>query len=59
MGDGFCEDEINVETCDFDGGDCCLNVIITNYCDKCVCHWDGTRHPSSIVLPENKTSLTS
>ena len=25
QGDGYCDDENNVESCDFDGGDCCLD----------------------------------
>ena len=26
-GDGFCDDESNIEECDFDGGDCCEDVV--------------------------------
>ena len=26
-------------------GDCCLEYIKDQYCDECICHEDGTRHP--------------
>ena len=44
-GDGFCNDETNIEGCLFDGLDCCEIVgydytkdPITTYCEECVCH---------------------
>ncbi len=36
-GDGFCHDELNNDLCDYDGGDCCLNVTMINVCDDCTC----------------------
>ena len=39
-GDGFCDDESNIEECDFDGGDCCqdvVGIIDTSFCYACVC----------------------
>ena len=43
-GDGNCDDENNVATCEYDGGDCCAKSVmkngqksgkvIENYCDK-------------------------
>ena len=37
IGDGFCDDETNNVSCDFDGGDCCGNNINTQYCTLCTC----------------------
>ncbi len=37
LGDGFCHDELNTEECNFDGGDCCLETVYTNVCEKCEC----------------------
>ena len=27
IGDGFCDDELNTEECNFDGGDCCGHCV--------------------------------
>ena len=40
IGDGWCDDETNNEGCDFDGGDCCLDEIYTDYCLECLCYED-------------------
>ena len=45
-GDGFCNDFINIESCDYDGNDCCLPIISDYACKECICHEDGTRHQS-------------
>ena len=37
IGDGFCNDEVNREECNFDGGDCCGACILTDYCTNCTC----------------------
>ena len=37
VGDGFCHDQNNNAECNFDGGDCCLNVN-TSQCLECTCH---------------------
>ena len=36
VGNGFCEDEINIAECDYDGGDCC-GCVITEHCEDCAC----------------------
>ena len=38
IADGKCQDELNVPECGFDGGDCCMTNIVTDYCQKCHCH---------------------
>ena len=37
LGDGFCDDEINTEACEFDKGDCCGDNVNTKYCWDCEC----------------------
>jgi hypothetical protein len=41
VGDGYCDDETNIEECQFDGGDCCLENVDLMYCTVCVCHETG------------------
>ena len=44
IGDGFCNDETNSENCNYDGGDCCIDIN-TDYCIECICyHQDNCRH---------------
>ena len=37
IGDNYCDDENNNENCNFDGGDCCLENVNTQYCSECEC----------------------
>jgi len=46
IGDDTCNDNLNIEKCHYDHGDCCLNEISDDQCTECICHEDGTRHPS-------------
>ena len=38
IGDGICDDVNNIGDCLFDGGDCCNQPLVTNYCTECECH---------------------
>ena len=38
VGNGYCNDETNTIDCNYDGGDCCANVI-TDHCSECTCHY--------------------
>ena len=38
VGDGFCQDSVNNDQCNFDGGDCCGSCINTKYCMDCECN---------------------
>ena len=40
IGDGVCHDQTNTAVCNYDGGDCCLNVI-TDECTECTCYLQG------------------
>ena len=37
IGDGFCDDETNNADCNYDGGDCCVNIN-TDHCSDCTCY---------------------
>ena len=37
VGNGYCNDETNTVICNYDGGDCCLNIK-TEKCSECSCH---------------------
>ena len=46
VGDGDCDDEANTPGCYYDGGDCCLENVITDFCNSCEC-LDPTPTPCS------------
>ena len=42
---GYCEDQLNNEECNFDGGDCCGSNVDMSNCADCICYsqnCDGT-----------------
>ena len=41
VGDGFCDDATNIESCNYDGGDCCNKDAVYMYCKECTCHPDA------------------
>lgn len=52
-GDGFCDQLLNNQDCDYDGGDCCIDTINFQFCLVCICHLDGKSH-----YPETEESTT-
>lgn len=40
-----CEDACNFYHYDYDGLDCCSEIINSDYCDICTCHLTGLQHP--------------
>ena len=36
-GDGYCDDTTNNMECYYDGGDCCGEIIQTDFCNECLC----------------------
>ena len=38
IGDGYCRDDLNIESCSYDGGDCCGSNVNTQYCTDCICY---------------------
>ena len=45
IGDGYCDDATNTETCNFDGGDCCGPCSNKHSCSSCLCHEDQKIDP--------------
>ena len=37
IGDRFCDDINNIESCQFDDGDCCGVSVANQYCIECKC----------------------
>ena len=37
IGDETCDDECNTKDYDYDGGDCCMDPVDTEYCTICEC----------------------
>ena len=37
VGDGICNDETNIQECDYDGFDCCLPNVNRDSCLNCTC----------------------
>merc|ERR1711962_26814 len=37
QGDGECDDINNTEECQWDGGDCCGDNVVTDHCSACEC----------------------
>ena len=69
VGDNFCDDENNNEECGWDGGDCCGNNVVTQYCTICACldpngivpntTSPNTPITSSTVFPPDITTTSS
>merc|ERR1712156_951791 len=41
IGNGFCDDFLNMAECNFDGGECCGSDVKTDFCENCECHLDS------------------
>ena len=37
IGNGFCDDGLNIAECQFDGEDCCGPSVNTDFCTLCTC----------------------
>ena len=37
IGDGYCDDELNKEECNYDDGDCCGVHLDNKFCRECQC----------------------
>ena len=58
INDGLCDDDSNILSCDYDGGDCCLDKI-EGLCFHCTCHLDGKRHQGNLTMLEEDGSAES
>ena len=63
QGDQYCDDSNNHAGCDFDGGDCCQNLSINQFCSECWCYANhthsGKNHSSKLFLKWNLLTLVS
>ena len=48
VGDGYYDDVTNNELCDFDGGDCCLENVLIDYCTECLCLDSGSVNATGV-----------
>lgn len=51
ISDGICDDKTNIESCNFDGGDCCSEDSIMAFCDECICYQGTTTTTSTTSMP--------
>ena len=61
VGDGYCDDVTNNMECNYDGGDCCLDPVNTQYCSECQCLDGGITSETTIdpITTESTTGTTS
>ena len=50
IGDGYCDDVTNTEVCNYDGGDCCLENVVVDYCIECLCLDSGSVNTTDATL---------
>ena len=50
IGNFKCNDECNFKDFNFDGLDCCLEIVDDTFCSDCICHQDGDKHPGELEL---------
>ena len=50
VGDGYCDDEVNIAECSYDGGDCCGLSPNTKFCKACECFQEGTLSQKNLKL---------
>ena len=53
VGDGYCNDETNMLSCGFDGGDCCFTCTSNTTCESCDCHTGNNWQDKSDSLNGN------
>ena len=59
-GDGICDDKLNTNLCNFDGGDCCLDeyTIVTLFCIECICYESNNTTPNSCNDIQNSSTCS-
>ena len=53
-GDGFCDDDVNIPSCNYDNGDCCNDPVISGDCQECYCYETEWKH--QVLYMERKSS---
>ena len=59
VGDGFCDDLNNINSCNFDGGDCCLETVITDFCTECICYEGFNGNTTNTITTISTTVVIS
>ena len=61
IGDGYCNDEVNILDCGYDGGDCCGSCINIDRCTNCSClgNITGNGVPNALVGDGNCNNETN
>ena len=59
VGDGYCDDVTNNMECNYDGGDCCLDPVNTQYCSECQCLDGGGSTVDPSTTEPTTTGTTS
>ena len=54
VGNGFCNDESNIASCNYDGGDCCGSCIVTDSCLACECL---NQNPRDVMMNSSSNPL--
>ena len=55
VGDGSCDDLSNIQLCNFDGGDCCLPQVDTQFCYACICVSNDSNETYPLMLEPTTT----
>ena len=56
IGDGYCDDDNNNDVCNYDGGDCCLDHVLTDWCTICICIEDN---PTTVEVEGSGLTTTT
>ena len=59
QGDGWCDDDNNIASCDYDEGDCCGDPTKPHYCVVCACHHEGVGDETATFTVEEISSTTN
>ena len=55
LGDGYCDDHLNIMVCNYDEGDCCGSNVNTQYCTECQC-LEGGGGSTGTTTPSGTTA---
>ena len=58
VGDGYCDDWMNIVECNYDGGDCCGNNVTHGNCSACICiNITEGNEDTSLLTPVFKNNI--
>ena len=62
INDNTCDDDCNFPEFNYDGGDCCLDLVVSNFCWDCFCYYDCSvheLHDSDEILPPPELDIST